>query len=121
ISPEPPAPSPSPALAPSSPSPAASARPAASLSPANEFGDKIKQKVDRKLKHKGFDITIDGSDEDEHGTVHGNGDIPRSVVPIVVVMILAIYCFSVAIVAVIMASSLARWRSLCRTVRMRVE
>src|SRR5438874_10370249 len=90
ISPEPPAPSPSPALAPSSPSPAASARPAASLSPANEFGDKIKQKVDRKLKHKGFDITIDGSDEDEHGTVHGNGDIPRSVVPIVVVTMLAI-------------------------------
>ena len=97
--------------------------PAASVSPsvANELADKIKEKVDRKFKHKGFDITIDGDDHDEHGTVHGSGDIPEGLFPVVAISVLAVFGFPVAIVAVIMFSSWAKSRSLHRTVRMMVE
>jgi hypothetical protein len=97
--------------------------PAAAISPsvANELADKIKQKVDRKFKHKGFDITIDGDDNDERGSVHGGGDIPEGVFPLVAVSVLAVFGFPVAIVAIIMFSSWAKSRSLQRTVRMMVE
>jgi Domain of unknown function (DUF6249) len=95
--------------------------PIVSPSVANELADKIKEKVDRKFKHKGFDITIDGDDADEHGTIHGNGDIPEGVFPVVAISVLAVFGFPVAIVAVIMASSWAKSRSLHRTVRLMVE
>jgi Domain of unknown function (DUF6249) len=97
--------------------------PASSVAPsaANEFADKIKEKVDRKFKHKGFDITIDGDDNNEHGTVHGSGDIPEGVFPVVAISVLAVFGFPVAIVALIMFSSWAKSRSLHRTVRMMVE
>jgi hypothetical protein len=88
---------------------------------ANQLADKIKQKVDRKFKHKGFDITIDGDDNDERGTVHGSGDIPEGLFPVVAISVLAVFGFPVAIVAVIMFSSWAKSRSLHRTVRMMVE
>jgi len=109
--------------------PAATAIPSASIAPtpvrspsvANELADKIKQKVDRKFKHKGFDITIDGDDNDERGTVHGSGDIPQGLFPVVAISVLAVFGFPVAIVAVIMFSGWAKSRSLHRTVRMMVE
>jgi hypothetical protein len=48
--------------------PAVSVSPAISATPsaANQFADQIKERVDRKFKHKGFGITVDGSDGDEH-------------------------------------------------------
>jgi hypothetical protein len=95
--------------------------PARSPSIANDLADKIKEKVDRKFKHKGFDITIDGDDNDERGSVHGGGEIPEGLFPVVAISVLAVFGFPVAIVAVIMFSSWAKSRSLHRTVRMMVE
>ncbi len=101
--------------------PQISPTPVANASVTNDLAEKIKQKVDRKFKHKGFDITIDGDDNDEHGTVHGSGDVPEGVFPVVAISVLALFGFPVAIVAVIMFSSWAKARSLHRTVRMMVE
>ena len=107
----------------------ATATPAISVSPvisatpsaANQFADKIKERVDRKFKHKGFAIT-DGDDREKPGSHrHEDDDIPGKVLPIVIVSLLAVFGFPVAIVAVIMFSSWARTRSLHRTVRMMVE
>jgi hypothetical protein len=100
------------------PTAAISPTPALSPSVANELADKIKEKVDRKFKHKGFDITID---DDEHDAVHGSGEIPEGLFPVVAISVLAVFGFPVAIVAVIMFSSWAKSRSLHRTVRMMVE
>jgi Domain of unknown function (DUF6249) len=98
-----------------------SATPTATATASSELADKIKQKVDRKFKHKGFDITIDGDDNDERGSVHGSGDIPEGIFPVVAISVLAVFGFPVAIVAVIMFSSWAKSRSLHRTVRTMVE
>jgi Domain of unknown function (DUF6249) len=116
-------PSASPSVTVATPSASSSISPAAAASPtaANDLADKIKQKVDRKFKHKGFDITIDGDDSDEHGSVHGSGEVPEGVFPVVAIAILGVFGFPVAIVAVIMFSSWAKSRSLHRTVRMMVE
>ena len=104
---------------PASVSPALSATPSA----ANQFADKIKERVDRKFKHKGFAITVDGNDGEEPDSHrhHGDDDIPGKVLPIAIISVLAVFGFPVAIVAVIMFSSWARTRSLHRTVRMMVE
>src|SRR6266404_5332210 len=58
------------ATPPASVSPAISATPSA----ANQFADKIKERVDRKFKHKGFGITVDGSDGEEHDVDRHHGD-----------------------------------------------
>src|SRR5437016_9596099 len=82
-------------------SPAISATPSA----ANQFADQIKERVDRKFKHKGFGITVDGSDgEKRDSNRHHGDDIPESVLPIVIISLLAVFGFPVAIVAVIMFS-----------------
>jgi Flp pilus assembly protein TadB len=114
-----------------SPVVAATATPAVSVSPAisatpsaaNQFADKIKERVDRKFKHKGFGITVDGRDGEERDSDrhHGDDGIPGTVLPIAIISVLAVFGFPVAIVAVIMFSSWARTRSLHRTVRMMVE
>ena len=118
-------PAPSPALAASATAtPAISASPVVSATPssANQFADKIKERVDRKFKHKGFAITVDGNDgEEPHSDRHHDDNIPGKVLPIAIISILAVFGFPVAIVAVIMFSSWARTRSLHRTVRMMVE
>ncbi len=125
VTPEIPTASPSATLAPVSPAPASppqiSATPAVTPTPASEMSVKIKQKVDRHFKHKGFDITIDGDDGDEHGRVHGDSDVPEGVFPVAAIALLTVFGFPVAIVAVIMFSSWAKARSLHRTVRMMVE
>src|SRR5438128_3097634 len=114
-------PTPSPALT-ATAAPAVTVSPAISATPsaANQFADKIKERVDRKFKHKGFGITVDGSDAAEHDVDrhHGENDIPAKVLPIVVVSVLAVFGFPVAIVAVIMFSGWAKTCSLHRTVRM---
>src|SRR5881392_785737 len=113
----------SPALtATAAPAVSVSAAISATPSAANQFADKIKERVDRKFKHKGFGITVDGSDGEEHDSDrhHGN-DIPETVLPIVIISLLAVFGFPVAIVAVIMFSGWAKTRSLHRTVRMMVE
>lgn len=98
-----------------------SSTPVVTSSTAGDLSEKIRAKVDRKFKNKGFDITIDGEDENGHGTFHGDSDIPKSVLPIVLISLLAVFGFPVAIVAVIMFSGWAKSRSLHRTVRMMVE
>jgi pyruvate/2-oxoglutarate dehydrogenase complex dihydrolipoamide acyltransferase (E2) component len=115
-------PAPSPTLA-ATATPMASASPAISATPsANQFADKIKERVDRKFKHKGFAITVDGDDDEKPDSHrHEGDDIPGKVLPIAIISILAVFGFPVAIVAVIMFSSWARTRSLHRTVRMMVE
>ena len=113
------------AAAPVTTAPPASVSPALSATPsaANQFADKIKERVDRKFKHKGFAITVDGNDGEEPDSHrhHGDDDIPGKVLPIAIISVLAVFGFPVAIVAVIMFSSWARTRSLHRTVRMMVE
>src|SRR5437763_12610673 len=96
-------PAPSPTLAatatpPASVSPAISATPSA----ANQFADKIKERVDRKFKHKGFAITVDGNDGEEPDTHrhHGDDDIPGKVLRIAIISALAVSGFPVAIFAV---------------------
>src|SRR5258708_5395987 len=96
-------PAPSPTLAatatpPASVSPAISATPSA----ANQFADKIKERVDRKFKHKGFAITVDGNDgEEPHSDRHHDDDIPGKVLPIAIISILALFGFPFSIVPVI--------------------
>jgi uncharacterized protein DUF6249 len=105
-------------------SPAASVSPAisATTSPANEFADKIKQRVERKFKHGKFGITIDGDDEAKAAAADfDRGDIPLTVLPIAIIAIISVFGFPVAIVAVIMFSTWAKNRSLHKTVRMMVE
>ena len=123
--PETPAPSPTlAATATATATPAISDSPVISATPsaANQFADKINERVDRKFKHKGFAITVDGDDREKPGSHrHEDDDIPGKVLPIVIVSLLAVFGFPVAIVAVIMFSSWARTRSLHRTVRMMVE
>ena len=114
---------PAPTLAPSATPAQISATPAVIAAPASELADKIKEKVDRKFKHKGkFGITIDDNGDHDSATFDDDsGDIPKSVIPIVALGVLGVFGFPVAIVAVIMLSSWAKSRSLHRTVRMMVE
>lgn len=106
-------------------SPAASVAPAipATASPANEFADKIKERVERKFKHGKFALTIDDNDKAkaEVESDHRGDDIPLAVLPIAIIAILTVFGFPVAIVAVIMFSNWAKSRSLHKTVRMMVE
>src|SRR5881392_1640618 len=84
-------PAPSPAIA-ATATPAVSVSPAISATPSapNQFADKIKERVDRKFKHKGFGITVDGSDGEEHGfDRHKGDDIPGTVLPIAIISVLA--------------------------------
>jgi uncharacterized protein DUF6249 len=115
---------PSPALmATASPSASVSPSLSATASPANEFADKIKQRVERKFKHGKFALTIDDNDKAkaEVESDHRDGDIPLAVLPIAIIAILTVFGFPVAIVAVIMFSNWAKSRSLHKTVRMMVE
>src|SRR5437764_15033 len=78
----------------SAPSPtlAATAAPAVSVSPAisatpsaaNQFADKIKERDDRKFKHKGYGITVAVRDSDQHDVdlQHGHDEIPEKLLSI---------------------------------------
>src|SRR5205823_1107832 len=108
-------------VAPASPlATTSTAAPAASVTPAataNPFADNIKSRVDRHF-HKGkHGITIDS----DGGHISTDDGIPSFVPLVAVISILAVFGFPVAIVAVVLASSWAKTRSLHRTVRMMVE
>jgi hypothetical protein len=123
--PTPETPTASPALtATASPSASVSPSLSATVSPANEFADKIKQRVERKFKHGKFALTIDDNDKakaEVESDDRDHGDIPLTVLPIAIIAILTVFGFPVAIVAVIMFSNWAKNRSLHKTVRMMVE
>jgi hypothetical protein len=107
-------------------SPVASVSPSlsATVSPANQFADKIKQRVERKFKHGKFALTIDDDDKAKaeiESDDRDHGDIPLAVLPIAIIAIVTVFGFPVAIVAVIMFSNWAKNRSLHKTVRMMVE
>jgi Domain of unknown function (DUF6249) len=114
-----------PTASPALTTPPASASPpiSATASPANQFADQIKQRVERKFKHGKFALTIDDDDKAkaEVQSDDRDRDIPRTVLPIAVLSIICVFGFPVAIVAVIMFSNWARTRSLHKTVRMMVE
>jgi len=123
--PTPETPAASPAL-PATATPAASVSPAVSAtpSPANQFADQIKERVERKFKHGKFALTIDDDDKtkaEAESSGRDHDDIPLTVLPIAIISILAVFGFPVAIVAVIMFSNWAKSRSLHKTVRMMVE
>lgn len=97
--------------------PIVSATPVVTATTPNDFADSIKRKAHGKSKH-GF--TIDLGDDDDSPSAHRShrdGDIPKAVVPIVVISMLGVFGFPVAIVALILFSSWAKNRSLHRTVR----
>src|SRR5437763_9763160 len=112
-------PAPSPAIA-ATATTAVSVSPAISATPSapNQFADKIKERVDRKFKHKEFEITVDGSDGEEHASDrhHGN-DIPEPVLPIAIISLLAVFGFPVAIVVLILFFCWSKTSSLYHLVR----
>ena len=100
----------------SSPAPAASIAPTASVSPAGDLADKIHQRIEKKFRgHHG--IVIDDHDNEDRGS----DDIPRQVIPIVAISVLAVFGAPVLIVAVIMYFGFSRNRMMHRTIRMMVE
>jgi len=100
----------------SSPAPAASIAPTASVSSAGELADKIHQRIEKKFRgHHG--IVIDDHDNEDRGS----DDIPRQVIPIVAISVLAVFGAPVLIVAVIMYFGFSRNRMMHRTIRMMVE
>jgi Domain of unknown function (DUF6249) len=107
--------------------PTATIAPVASASPSavNQFADHIKERVERKFKHGKFSLTIDDDDKEKQAADSDRDDsdhgIPKEVFPVVAIVMMAVFGFPVAIVAVIMFSSWAKNRSLHRTVRMLVE
>ena len=129
--PPPPAPPQAPPIATVAPAATAIPVPTVAVAPtavgtatvADRLADQIHKRVNANLKrHKGVTFNIGDDDEDSdkvHTVTHD--EIPKSVVPIVAISVLALFGFPVAIVAVIMFSSWAKARSLHRTVQTLVE
>jgi len=100
----------------SSPAPAASIAPTASVSPAGDLADKIHQRIEKKFRgHHG--IVIDDHDNEDRRS----DDIPRQVIPIVAISVLAVFGAPVLIVAVILYFGFSKNRMMHRTIRMMVE
>ena len=76
-------------------------------------------------KHKKhFNFTIDGDDGEESGHIsrsHGDDDIPAAVIPLVGVVMLAVFGAPVLIVGLIMYFGFSRNRMMHKTIRMMVE
>jgi hypothetical protein len=102
---------------------AQSISPAASASVSPSPGDESDwQRKMEKKRHKGFNFTIDGNDGDESGHItHSGDDIPEMVVPIVAVVMMAIFGAPVLIVGLIMYFGFSRNRMMHKTIRMMVE
>ena len=113
---------------PATPVPTVSVAPTAvgTATVADRLADQIHKRVNANLKrHKGISFNIGDDDEDSdkseiHTSNHDDG-IPKNVIPIVAISVLAVFGFPVAIVAVIMFGSWAKARSLHRTVQTLVE
>ena len=103
--------------------PAAAVSPAASVSPAPTAQSDWQQKMEKKHK-KHINFTIGDSDGEESGHIshsRGNDDIPEQVIPIVAVVMLAVFGAPVLIVGLIMYFGFSRNRMMHRTIRMMVE
>lgn len=126
---------------PASPFPTASMAPTASVIPSpsatapmsavvgasasatpSTLADRIHQRIDKKIKKKGFHIGVDTDDKATDETGNGSHeDIPAMVIPLVGIVFLTIFGAPVLIVAVIMYFGFSRNRMMHRTVRMMVE
>ena len=98
------------------------ASPATSASPSSTIQSDWEQRLEK--RHKGhFNFTIDGNDKD-HGHISRSGDgddIPEAVIPLVAVVMLAVFGAPVLIVGLIMYFGFSRNRAMHRTIRMMVE
>jgi hypothetical protein len=101
-----------------SPTPIETITPAAtaSVSPAGDLADKIHQRFEKKFgRHGSHGIVIDGNDGDEHG------DIPKQVIPIVAISLLAVFGTPILIVFLAGLFIFSASRQRHRTIRMMVE
>jgi Flp pilus assembly protein TadB len=97
------------------------ASPATSVSPSPTAQSDWQQKMEKKHK-KHINFTIDGNDGEDPGHVsHSGEDIPEMVVPIVAVVMLAVFGAPVLIVGLIMYFGFSRNRMMHKTIRMMVE
>jgi uncharacterized protein DUF6249 len=119
---------PSPAATASAPDPAApvAASPAASVpADSSTLAGRIHNKVEQKLRHKGFHFEVsddDPSTDPSPGRSHGDSnDIPDNVIPLVTVIMLCVFGSPVLIFAVILYFGFSKNRMMHRTVRMMVE
>jgi uncharacterized protein DUF6249 len=99
------------------------ASPAASISPSPAAQSDWQQKMEKKHK-KHFNFTIDGDDGEESGHISHSGDsddIPAAVIPLVGVVMLAVFGAPVLIVGLIMYFGFSRNRMMHKTIRMMVE
>lgn len=102
-------------------SPGVSGSPAIALSPSPTAQSDWEQKMEKKHK-KHFNFTIDGNDGEESGHIsHSGDDIPEAVIPIVAVVMLAVFGAPVLIVGLIMYFGFSRNRMMHKTIRMMVE
>ena len=100
---------------------AQSVSPAASVSPSPGDESDWQRKMEKK-RRKGFNFTIDGNDGEESGHIsHSADDVPEMVVPIVAVVMLAVFGAPVLIVGLIMYFGFSRNRMMHKTIRMMVE
>jgi len=97
----------------------AAASPATSVSPGPAATSAWQEKMEKKHK-KHLNFTIDGDDGDEHVS-HSGEDIPEMVVPLVAVVMLAVFGAPVLIVGLIMYFGFSRNRMMHKTIRMMVE
>jgi Domain of unknown function (DUF6249) len=98
------------------------ASPATSASPGSATQSEWEQRMEKKHK-KHFNFTIDGDgDEARHISHSGDGDdIPEAVIPIVAVVMIAVFGAPVLIVGLIMYFGFSRNRAMHKTIRMMVE
>jgi hypothetical protein len=99
-----------------------SVSPAASISPSPAAESDWQQKMEKKHK-KHFNFSIDGHDGEESGHISHSGDdeIPAAVIPLVGVVMLAVFGAPVLIVGLIMYFGFSRNRMMHKTIRMMVE
>lgn len=105
-------------------SPSVAASPLASATAASSsLADRIHNKVDKKLKHKGINFHVGDDDKNGESDDHSSSsnDIPPLVIPLVGIVMIAVFGAPVAIVAVILYFGFSRNRMMHRTVRMMVE
>lgn len=94
--------------------------PVASPSVHTDLADQIHRRLDQKMKQKGLHFSITDDDEDGPG-IHSGEEIPGEVIPIVAIVMFAIFGAPVLIVAVILYFTFSRNRMMHKTIRMLVE
>jgi hypothetical protein len=94
------------------------ASPAISPTAPTDLADKIHRRIDKKLQQKGLHFSV--TDDDETDGVH-HGEVPGEVIPIVAIVMMAVFGAPVLIVAVILYFTFSRNRMMHKTIRMMVE